>query len=88
MKLNSRAAKPVTLTEGNEIANVPQVARQLLLINGIRSIFLTSNITLTRSSSAEWQPILVEAARLIGLAEDADSRLAVTVPESEKQNNP
>jgi len=79
-------AKPVTLTEGNEIANVPQVARQLLLINGIRSIFLTSNfITLTRSSSAEWQPILVEAARLIGLAEDADSRLAVTVPESEKK---
>jgi hypothetical protein len=89
MKLNLDellSAKPVTLTEGNEIANVPQVARQLLLINGIRSIFLTSNfITLTRSSSAEWQPILVEAARLIGLAEDADSRLAVTVPESEKQ---
>jgi len=51
MKLNLDellSAKPVTLTEGNEIANVPQVARQLLLINGIRSIFLTSNfITLT-----------------------------------------
>ncbi len=46
MKLNldeQISAKPVTLTEGNEIANVPQVARQLLLIDGIRSIFLTSD---------------------------------------------
>lgn len=51
-------------------ANLPEVARQLLVIDGIRSIFLANDfITLMQESSADWQPILVEAARLIGLAE-------------------
>ena len=91
MKLNLDelvSTKPVTLTEGNEIANVPPVARSLLLIDGIRSIFLAGDfITLTRSGNAQWQPILVEAARLLGLAEDADSGLAVKLAEPEKPNN-
>lgn len=88
MKLNldeQICAKPVTFTSGGDVANAPEVARQLLVINGIRSVFLANDfITLTRESSADWQPILVEATRLIGLAEDADSGLADKVAQQEE----
>ena len=65
MKLNldkQICAKPLTFTSGGDVANTPEVARQLLFINGIRSVFFANDfITLTRESSADWQPILVEA---------------------------
>lgn len=89
MKLNldeQICSKPLTLTGGGDVANAPEVGKQLLVIDGIRSVFLASDfITITRESNADWQPIVVEAARLIGLAEDADSGLAdIAQPEEPK----
>lgn len=89
MKLNldeQICSKPLTLTGGGDVTNAPEVGKQLLVIDGIRSVFLASDfITITRESNADWQPILVEAARLIGLAEDADSGLAnIAQPEEPK----
>jgi len=74
-------------TRGGDVANAPEVG-QLLVIDGIRSVFLASDfITITRESNADWQPILVEAARLIGLAGDADSGLADKVAQPEEPKN-
>jgi HEAT repeat protein len=48
----------------------PQVARDLLALSGVRSVFLSRDfITLTRSGGADWKPILEGAGRLLGEGE-------------------
>ena len=83
MKLNldeQVCSKPLTLTGGSNVDNAPEVGKQLLVIDGVRSVFLANDfITLIRENNADWQPILAEAARLIGLT--ADSGLAEIAPE-------
>ena len=85
MKLNldeQICSKPLTLTSSGDVNDAPEVGKQLLVIDGIRSVFLANDfITLIRENNADWQPILVEAARLIGLAEDANSGLGEIAPE-------
>lgn len=56
--------------------------RMLYIVNilahiaGVQSVFLFKDfITLTRRGNAEWQPILAEAARIIGVTENADAKL-------------
>ena len=45
----------------------PQVARDLLALQGVRSVFLSRDfITLTRRGGADWKPILEGAGRLLG----------------------
>lgn len=92
MKLNldqQIISKPLTLSGGADVANAPEVAKQLLVIDGVRSVFLANDfITLIRESSADWQPILVEAARLIGVAEDANSVLSDKVGQPNELSTP
>jgi len=48
----------------------PQVARDLLALSGVRSVFLSRDfITLTRRGGADWKPILEGAGRLLGEGE-------------------
>jgi len=62
MKLNLdqvMSAKSLTIQAGMAAVEAPDVAKQLLAINGVSSVFLVSNIiTITRKNHADWQPIL------------------------------
>jgi hypothetical protein len=75
MKLNLDAqvsAKPMTLTVGDRVADAPEIFQQLLEIEGVQAAFLMSDfVTLTRKGSADWQPILMAAGNLLGIAEGA-----------------
>ena len=75
MKLNldeQIADKPVTLKQGQSPDSVPDSVMKLLQIQGIQEAFLASNfITLIRRGNADWEPILSEAARVLGVAENA-----------------
>ena len=75
MKLNldeQIVEKPLSLQRGQTEENVPDAVKQLLDIEGVREAFLAPHfITLTRKGNADWQPILSEAARLLGVAENA-----------------
>lgn len=72
--------KALTLEKGVEQMDVPAFARQLLAVEAIQSVFLFKDfITLTRKGNADWQPILAKAARIIGVANDADSKLLAQV---------
>jgi hypothetical protein len=52
------------------LEGAPQVARDLLGLSGVRSVFLARDfITLTRSGGADWKPILEGAGRLLGEGE-------------------
>ncbi len=92
MKLNldeAASARPLTLTIGESASDAPEVFQALLAIEGIQSVFVINDfVTLTRKSSADWQPILAAAGRLLGLAEDADAtlgdRLQADIPQAEK----
>lgn len=88
MKLNldrQIISKPLTISNDANVANAPEVARQLLAINGIRSVFLANDfITLIRENNADWQTILALAARSLDLAEDADSVMADKVAQPEE----
>ena len=79
MKLNfdeQIVEKPLSLKRGQTEENVPAAVKQLLDIPGVREAFLAPHfITLTRKGHADWQGILSEAALLLGVAENADSRL-------------
>lgn len=79
MKLNldePANAVPLTLTRGEPVTNAPEVFQTLLAIAGIQSVFVMGDfITLTRKGSADWQPILAAAGRLLGIAEDAEASL-------------
>jgi hypothetical protein len=79
MKLNLDEqinAKPVTLRPNETVTNVPEVAKQLLQLKGVKEVFLALDfITLMRESNADWQPILAQSARLLGIAESADEKL-------------
>ncbi len=74
MKLNldqQISAKSLTLQKGNATVAAPAVARQLLAIDGVSSVFLVGNfITLTRKNHADWQPILAKANELLGSTEN------------------
>ena len=80
MKLNfdqQVSAKSLTLQEGVTVTDAPDVARQLLAINGVSSVFLTSNfIALTRKNHADWQSILSEATELLGTNSGSDPVLS------------
>lgn len=74
------SAKALTLQKGVNQTDAPAFARQLLAIEAVQSVFLFKDfITLTRKGNADWQPILAKAARIIGVAEDADVKLLAQV---------
>lgn len=79
MKLNLNetiADKPITLTAADRGENVPQPIAQLVEIEGVREAFLNDNfIALIRQSQAQWEPILSQAAQILGIAEGADTEL-------------
>lgn len=81
MKLNvdeQIVEKPLSLQRGQTEENVPDAVKQLLDIEGVRSAFIAPHfITLTRKGNTDWQPILSEAARLLGVAENADTEILV-----------
>ena len=63
----------------------PEVARIILAIDGVRSVFLARDfITVTRRGGADWRPILAEATRLLGkpgeTLDAADSEAAEAAP--------
>ncbi|MGI8934492.1 MAG: virulence factor, partial [Phormidesmis sp.] len=92
MKLNldeAASARPLTLTLGESASDAPAIFQALLTIEGIQSVFVINDfVTLTRKGSADWQPILAAAGRLLGLAEDADAtlgdRLQADITQAEK----
>ncbi|PZO53372.1 MAG: PBS lyase [Phormidesmis priestleyi] len=92
MKLNldeAASARPLTLMLGECASDAPGIFQALLTIEGIQSVFAINDfVTLTRKSSADWQPILAAAGRLLGLAEDADAtlgdRLQADITQAEK----
>ena len=79
MKLNldeQIVEKPLSLQQGQTKEDVPEAVKQLLDIEGVREAFITPHfITLTRQGNAEWEPILSRAARLLGVAENANTGL-------------
>lgn len=83
IKLNldeSVSDKALTLQKGIPTPNVPEWIQQVLAIEAIQSVFVIKDfITLTRQGAADWQPILAQAADLIGVAADADSKLLAQV---------
>jgi Virulence factor/Scaffold protein Nfu/NifU N terminal/HEAT repeats len=83
--------KALTLQGGRaDSPHSPEVAQKLLVIDGVKSVFLVGNfITLTKENSADWQPIIAKAAYLIGLTEDADCDLPaqVKLPEPVKKDS-
>jgi hypothetical protein len=73
--------RPVTIeaTDPN-LDRVPQVARDLLALSGVRSVFLSRDfITLTRSGGADWKLILEGAGRLLGEGEGTSPPDGVSV---------
>lgn len=79
------SAKALTLQKGGDQPNAPTFAQQLLAIETVQSVFLVHDfITLTRKGNADWQPILAEAAGIIGVAQDADSTLLDQVSQSQE----
>jgi plasmid stability protein len=92
MKLNldeAASARPLTLMLGETALGAPAIFQALLTIEGIQSVFVINDfVTLTRKGSADWQPILAAAGRLLGLSEDADAalgdRLQADIPQAEK----
>lgn len=79
MKLNldeQIVDKPVSLERETTGQNVPDAVKKLLDIEGVKEAFLASNfIALTRKGNTDWQPILAQVSRLLGVAEDADPKL-------------
>ena len=79
MKLNldeQVVEKPLSLQRGKPLENIPDAVKQLLDIAGVREVFLAPYfITLTRKGNTDWRPILADAARLLGLASNADHEL-------------
>jgi hypothetical protein len=83
------SAKPLTLTVGDRVADAPEIFQQLLEIKGVQAAFLMSDfVTLTRKGSADWQPILMAAGNLLGIAEGAALGLSHRLqPNASNQNS-
>ena len=83
IKLNLTEAvrdQALTLQKGLEQAEAPVFAQQLLAIESVQSVFLFKDfITLTRKGNADWQIILAQAARVIGVTGNADATLLAQV---------
>jgi len=78
------SAKALTLQQGVDQPDAPALARQLLTIDAVQSVFLFKDfITLTRKGNADWQVILAKAAHILGVAEDADVKLLAQVSQSQ-----
>ena len=78
------SAKALTLQKGADQTDAPVVAPQLLAIEAVQSVFLFQDfITLTRQGNADWQAILAKAADIIGVSEQADSRLLAQVSQTQ-----
>jgi len=79
IKLNldkSISDKALTLQKGDPAPDTPEWLQPLLAIGAIQSVFVVKDfVTLTRKGTSDWQPILAEAAALIGVADHADSKL-------------
>jgi hypothetical protein len=79
MKLNldeTIAQKPITLKPGESSEQVPSAIAQLIEIEGVREAFLNSDfVALIRQSQADWEPILSQAAKILGVADNADTEL-------------
>ena len=79
MKLNldeQVVEKPLSIQQGNPLEKIPDAVKQLLEIEGVREAFLAPYfITLTRKGNTDWRPILSEAARLLGVADNANTEL-------------
>ena len=90
MKLNldeQVVETPLSLRRG-QVENVPDAIKQLLNIQGVREAFLANDfITLTRQGNADWQPILAEAAQLLGVTADADPQLKQSSEPTSAQTN-
>jgi len=68
--------RALTLQKGDPAPNTPEWIQQLLAIEAIQSVFVIKDfVTLTRQGKSDWQPILAKAAALIGVADNADSKL-------------
>lgn len=68
------ATKPLTLSRNKDTSDAPQLALQLLDIQGVQEVFLNGDfITLTRNARVDWQPILAASAGIIGLTEETDA---------------
>lgn len=77
--------KALTLQKGADPIAAPFVAQQLLAIEFVQSVFLIQDfITLTRKGNADWQTILAKAAQIIGVSEEADSKLLAQVSQSQE----
>jgi HEAT repeat protein len=78
--------RSITIGKGSaSLDQAPEVARIILAIDGVRSVFLARDfITVTRQGGADWKPILAEASRLLakpGEAQgDADPEAAQAAP--------
>ena len=90
MKLNldaTIAETPITLKPGDNCDQVPHSVAQLLDIEGVREIFLSSSfIAVIRQSQADWESILSQAAQVFGVAEDADTDLLSSSQASSEEN--
>jgi len=79
MKLNldeTIAEKPITVKPGDSCDNLPSAVAQLIEIEGVREVFLSKDfIALIRQSKVDWETILSQAAKVLGVAEDADTEL-------------
>ncbi|MEO1351742.1 MAG: virulence factor [Cyanobacteria bacterium J06635_15] len=75
--------KPLTLQKGSDSPDAPEWVQQLLAIEAVQSVFAIQDfVTLTRRGNSDWQPILAQAAELIGVADKADSKLLNQVARS------
>ncbi|MBW4662039.1 MAG: virulence factor [Drouetiella hepatica Uher 2000/2452] len=81
------STKALTFDKGGNQTEAPVLAQQLLTIEAVQSVFFVQDfITLTRQGNAEWQPILAQAARLIGVAQEADAKLLAQVAPPQTQS--
>lgn len=79
------STKALTLQKGADSTASPVVAQQLLAIEFVQSVFLVQDfITLTRKGNADWQTILAKAAQIIGVSQEADSKLLDQVSQPQK----
>lgn len=66
----------MTLKSGDDCQNLPNAIAQLIAIEGVKEAFLNHDfVALIRQSQAEWEPILSQAAEILGTAEGADLAL-------------
>ncbi|NEP61348.1 MAG: PBS lyase [Symploca sp. SIO2G7] len=90
IKLNLDEAicqKALTLKQGSNMSDAPEIAQQLMAIEAVQSVFIVQDfITLTRKGRSDWQPILVKAADVIGVADNADAKLLSQVAASIQPN--